>query len=299
MTDNSKKTVLIIDDEPNNIDILTMDLEEENYRILTAEDGEKGWQLLQEHADDISVILLDRMMPNMDGMQFMEKLKHDELASKKPVIMQTAAAEKTQVAEGINAGVYYYLTKPYDVNIMRAIVRAAIKDYEEVSQLQDEISRFHSKIKIVKESFFEITTLDDVKYLSTFLANYYPDAQRVVLGLTELFVNGIEHGNLGITYEEKSQLMLDNNWEEEVNRRLELEENKHKKVVVHFKREDDHIYLHIKDQGQGFDWQKYLQISPKRATDSHGRGIALTHMISFDSIEYQGIGNEVVCKVML
>ncbi len=76
----------------------------------------------------------------------------------------------------------------------------------------------------------------------------------------------------------------------------EVPENKDKKVLVHFERSDDDITLTITDDGDGFDWQHYMEIDPDRATHSHGRGIALSKMMSFDSIEYRGTGNEVVCK---
>jgi DNA-binding response OmpR family regulator len=135
----TNKSILIIDDDVNNIEILKTDLEDEGYNILTGEDGVVGWNVLQEHKDEIGVILLDRMMPNMNGMEFMAKLKADEAVSQKPVIMQTAAAEKSQVIEGIRAGVYYYLTKPYEYDVMLSIVRAAINDYGDLTRLRQDL----------------------------------------------------------------------------------------------------------------------------------------------------------------
>lgn len=299
MNQQEKKTILIIDDDPNNIDILTTDLEDEGYDILTAQEGAEGWEVLQANKAQINVILLDRMMPNVDGMEFMRMLKSDESVAHKPVIMITAAAEKSQIAEGIKMGVYYYLTKPYEVEIMLAVVRAAIKDYVNLVDLYGSLKQHQPKLHIVKESFFEVSTLEDACYLSTFLANHYPDPDRVILGLSELLINAIEHGNLGITYQQKSLLLAKNNWEAEIIKRQQAPEYRDKKVLVHFKKEKDHISLHIKDDGDGFDWEEYLEISPDRATHSHGRGIALSNKISFDSIEYLGKGNEVVCTINL
>jgi hypothetical protein len=53
----------------------------------------------------------------------------------------------------------------------------------------------------------------------------------------------------------------------------------------------------IQDEGDGFDWQKYLDFDPERAFDPHGRGIAMARMMSFDALEYQGKGNTVVLKI--
>lgn len=62
---------------------------------------------------------------------------------------------------------------------------------------------------------------------------------------------------------------------------------------------ENEILLTIKDEGYGFNWRDYMEISPERATHSHGRGIALAKMMSFDRLEYLGCGNEVSCRVAL
>lgn len=295
MTQLEMKSILIVDDDVNNVEILKLDLEDSDYEILTGCDGIEGWEVLQQNKNNICAILLDRMMPNMDGMEFMAKLKADPSVAQKPVIMQTAAAEKSQVAEGIQAGVYYYLTKPYDVEVMQSVVSAAISDYIDYEELQKEI-RQNTHKHLIKESRFEVKSLDDARVLATTLANFYPDSQRVVFGISELLINAIEHGNLGITYSDKSRLNKESRWDQEVARLLDLAEHKSKKVLVHFKRTDDSITLTITDEGDGFEWRQYLEIDPDRATHSHGRGIALSKIMSFDSIEYQGTGNQVVCK---
>ncbi|MEE9397259.1 MAG: ATP-binding protein, partial [Methylococcales bacterium] len=62
---------------------------------------------------------------------------------------------------------------------------------------------------------------------------------------------------------------------------------------IEFQRSDRGIKVAVKDQGGGFDWQPYMQMSVERATDNHGRGIAMAGMLSFSRVEYQGNGNEV------
>lgn len=294
----SYATLLAVDDEPNNLRALKIDLEDAGYRVLTARDGKEAWDMLQSSLG-IEAILLDRMMPHMDGMQFMEKLKIDDRLSSIPVIMQTAAAEKEQVVEGIRAGVYYYLTKPYDRDIMLSIVYAAVNDYANYSQLRKDLRKFTRKLALVKEARFEAQTLEDANYLATFLAQFFPIPEKAVFGISELIINAIEHGNLGIGYEEKSDLNQQGIWEKEVNRRLGLTENASKTVKIAYLRDDSKISLTIRDEGYGFDWRNYLEISPERAMHSHGRGIALSKTMSFDEMEYTGTGNEVVCIAYL
>lgn len=296
---STKKTVLVVDDDENNREILEIYLQDEGYNVLLGKDGKEGWELLQQYEDQICVILLDRTMPNMGGMEFMARLKADEALAWKPVIMQTAISEKTHIAEGIKAGVYYYLTKPYSSEVMLSIVRAAISDFEQHAKLREELKQHKANQALLKEIVFEIQTLADVSYLTGFLAGYYPDAERVILGISELLINAIEHGNLGISYKEKSQLLQQGKWHQEVKRLLALPENRDKRVRVHMQCGNDAVLLTIKDDGEGFDWQKYVEIDPMRKAETHGRGIALSNLASFDSVEYRGKGNEVVCTVAI
>jgi len=131
------------------------------------------------------------------------------------------------------------------------------------------------------------------------LANAFPEPKRVVIGLSELLVNAVEHGNLGITYEEKTRLREEGRWEAEVELRLADPAHADKQVRVHFWRESEQICVRIEDQGQGFEWQKYVDMDPERAFDTHGRGIAMSRLISFDSIEYKGAGNRVEVSVRI
>lgn len=293
-----KPTVLVIDDEPNNLQLLKLDLEDD-YEVITAEDGAIGLEALRKNKADVKAVLLDRMMPNMDGMEFMKHLKADDDISNIPVIMQTAAAEKSQVIEGIHSGVYYYLTKPYDPAIMLSIVDAAVSDYARYSKMRNELKLFKSKLHMVKESYFQVQTIEEARYLSTFISNFFPDPERVLFGISEIIINAIEHGNLGISYDEKTELNKQGKWTEDVEKRLALPENKDKRVEVHYLQQNNEIILTIKDEGKGFNWHEYLDLMPERAMDNHGRGIAMAKMKSFDDISYQNKGNEVRCIVKI
>lgn len=294
----SPKKILLVDDEPNNLRALKLDMEDTGYEIFTASDGLEAWEMLSLKPE-LNAILLDRMMPNMDGMEFIRRLKAHPDYSGIPVIMQTAAAEKDQVAEGIKAGVYYYLTKPYNKQIMLSVLAAAINDYTRFNELRESLRRFKNKLNLIRHSVFEVRTYEDTEYLSTFLAQFFPDPERVILGISELTINALEHGNLGITYDEKTQLNKSGIWREEITRREQLPENKHKVVVIDYTRYDQKIELRIRDEGSGFDWKRYLDISTERATHNHGRGIAMSRITSFDEMNYVGCGNEVICAVYL
>ncbi|NDG05414.1 MAG: response regulator, partial [Alphaproteobacteria bacterium] len=243
------------------------------------------------------VIVLDRMMPRLNGLDVLKKLKADERFKSIPVVMQTAAASSRQIEEGIQAGVYYYLTKPYDERLLLSIVRAAVRD--RLSQLEaiQQVAQQRRTLGLMEKSRFRFRTLEEANNLSYFIANCFPQPDVVVHGLGELMINAIEHGNLGISYDEKSELIYSAQWHEEVEKRLGMPQYREKYAVLEFTAAPDALTVKITDQGPGFDWQNYLDFSPDRAMDPHGRGIAVAKAKSFDAMEFIGSGNEVVCKV--
>jgi len=289
--------ILAIDDEALNLKVIENYLDDLDYELLTALDGEQGWALLEEYQEKIDVILLDRMMPNMDGLEFMEKIKSKPKLNHIPVVMQTAAAERNQILEGIQAGVYYYLTKPYDEQTLLSIVNAAIRSYAEKKQLITEIKTDQQIRELVSYCRWKFQSFDDAGNIAVHIASYFNTANKIAMGLLELFFNAIEHGNLGISYHEKTQLTSSGKLHQEIKRRLLRAENHNKWVDVTFERLNNTIELTITDAGPGFDWKNYMEIDPNRVVDNHGRGIAISNMLYFDKLEYVSPGNQVVCTI--
>ena len=211
--------------------------------------------------------------------------------------MQTAAGSTQQIKEGLDAGAFYYLTKPFAKDVLLAIVQAAVRDSLAYHEAQEDMEAQGISLSFMQSGVFRVRTLKDVQALATVLAKACPDPLKVIAGLSDLLVNGVEHGNLGITYDEKTTLLETGEWPAEVTRRLSLPENANKWVNVTFERFPEEIHLTIKDQGQGFDWEKYIEISPDLAFATHGRGIAMAKALSFDHLEYRGNGSEVFCLI--
>ncbi|RED54269.1 ATP-binding protein [Aestuariispira insulae] len=140
---------------------------------------------------------------------------------------------------------------------------------------------------------FKVQTLSEAENVASAIANVCPDPVMAGLGLRELMINAIEHGNLGISHAEKAQLVREATWEQEIKRRLGLAENREKYVQVEFERRNDRIIVEIRDQGKGFDWRIYMDSVMNPSLKPHGRGISIATLIAFDSVEYKGRGNEV------
>ena len=293
-----KAKILAVDDEKLNLKILEMYLHEAGFETILAEDGHVALQQLEEHPD-IAVVLLDRMMPKMDGMACLREIKANERLRDIPVIMQTAAAATEQVLQGINAGVYYYLTKPYDERLLLGIIRSALDDSRKRRQIRERVTHHFRILSLMEHSTFHFRTLDEAKMLAFGIGSCFPESKNTAFGLHELLINAVEHGNLGITYAEKTELVLSGEWFGEVERRMSDPSYAEKEAQLTFRATKDAITVSIKDAGQGFDWEQYLELSPERVTDVHGRGIAAARAMSFDRLEYIGCGNEVMATVFL
>jgi len=112
-------------------------------------------------------------------------------------------------------------------------------------------------------------------------------------------LNALEFGQVGLSYAEKTELIDKHKLYDYVSAKLAAPENREKSVKVMLTRTEIEVIVSIEDEGKGFDWQKYINFSPDRATDNHGRGIATAKLMSFDSLTYMNDGSKVVAKVII
>ncbi len=286
-------SILAVDDNPTSLRLLESMLGRKDFEVRTAVNGMEAMAILNEFHDTIDIILLDRMMPEMDGIEVCNAMKANEKLRYIPIIMQTAANHPEEISEGIATGVFYYLTKPLNAEMLLSIVEAAGKQVRRHKLLHSEMERRKISFGLVQILKCTFKTLDEAEGLSIFLANYFDDPDRTLTGISELLVNAVEHGNLGISYEEKSSLVADENWQQEVTKRLADPQYAERIVTVIFERKKDACYIQITDEGEGFDWKQFLEVAPSRAMHNHGRGIAMANMLCFSKLVYNDKGNQV------
>jgi CheY-like chemotaxis protein/anti-sigma regulatory factor (Ser/Thr protein kinase) len=291
--------LLLVDDEPFNLEILSEHLTDAGYRIETAEDGESAWERLTRTGDQFDAVLLDRMMPGLNGMEVLRRMQAHPQLSSLPVVLQTAIGSADGVREGMEAGAYYYLTKPFEREMLLAIVAAAVAQHRARRALKQAGAHPLDGLALLGNATFELATLDDAQRVAALLARMAPYPDRVAIGLSELIVNAIEHGNLGVGYDEKREMMQGGKWREEIEARQRLGEFVDKRVKVRVKRDHQTLTIEVEDEGDGFDWQRYLTFDPARAFDPNGRGISMARVMSFDTLEYRGQGNIVVATVLV
>jgi class 3 adenylate cyclase len=133
--------ILIVDDQPMNVDILKTRLAVHGYDILTATDGEAALQVARSEQPDL--LLLDVMMPKMDGIEVCQRLKGDASLPFMPIIMVTAKSDSKDVVAGLDAGADEYLTKPVD----QAALVARVKSMLRIKGLHDTVQEQATRLE--------------------------------------------------------------------------------------------------------------------------------------------------------
>jgi len=117
--------VLIVDDEPNILELLDYNLKKDGYAVLRADTGEKALAVLEQEKP--SIVLLDQMLPGVDGLEVLKRIRSNEVYADMPVIMVTAKSEEIDKIIGLELGADDYITKPFSVRELCARVKAQLR----------------------------------------------------------------------------------------------------------------------------------------------------------------------------
>jgi len=290
--------ILIVDDSR----VITMFVESivktiEGCEPYVMNDASNIIEVLHEEENVFDVIIIDRMMDEIDGIDILKDMKLDKELRHIPVIMLTGMDVKEDIIDGIKAGAFQYLTKPINHAELIDVIQHALIDSEYKRNTLESFRSNKDVASFVNSGNFEYKTVEQCNSLSVMLATCFPDPESAVIGLSEIMMNSIEHGNLGITCDEKKELLKKGKIFDEVSRRLELDKYKDRIVKVDYECNNKFVLVTIEDQGDGFNWKNYMQDDIEvGTTDFSGRGIMLSKTMSFDEVQYYGKGNKVTVK---
>jgi len=287
-------SVLIVDDDPGALLLIKTILANEDYRLVTAGDGEEARLRLEEAPEQFVAVILDWDMPKMNGIELLAWIKSQPALEDIPVVMQTAMDSSEQIRQGIDAGAFYYLTKPFDKKLLHSVVRAALMDSRSKRALLKKLKESANPFELLVEGSFRFRTLAEGERLALWIANACASPTRA-MQITEIITNAVEHGNLGITYDEKTEFVSKGTWHAEVERRISLPQHRQKIVTLALRRTPEKVTVLVEDQGPGFDFSRYVRFEESRAFDNHGRGIALAG--SFLELQFLGKGNRVLITI--
>lgn len=151
--------VLVVDDLPDNVEILRARLESRGYAVATASNGEEA--LASVHSSPPHVILCDVMMPGIDGYEVSRRIKQDESLPFIPIILVTALGETEHIVQGLNTGADDYIAKPYHFQELEARVRAMLR----IKRLQDELDQKNRELEIVNKRLKKLSITDGLTEL--------------------------------------------------------------------------------------------------------------------------------------
>ncbi|MBD3390817.1 MAG: response regulator [Chitinivibrionales bacterium] len=286
--------VLIVEDDESVRRFLSDVIAMEGYDIRTADNGSTGVQAYREFEPDL--IVSDIEMPVMDGLAMLEKIRRFDTES--IVVMITGHGSEEYAVKALRLGAHNYLKKP----IHHTALVELLNKYRSVVANRTATGSLPGRT-VRREFTMEFKNcLEDVDKVVDHLVHQASDrlSRRdrlgLHLGLLELLVNSMEHGNLEISYEEKSRAIEKGLLQELRDQRRANEALANRCVKVDFRSDQTGCEWIIADEGAGFDWKSVPDpLHPTNLTSHNGRGIVISRR-HFDEFEYIGKGNIVRVK---
>jgi len=124
-----RKRILVVDDEPDILELVRFNLEKEGFEVKTVQNGEEALRWVNRHAPDC--IILDLMLPGLNGLEVCKRIKGSDSLGSIPILMLTAKAEETDMVIGLEIGADDYITKPFSPKVLVARVRAALRRHND------------------------------------------------------------------------------------------------------------------------------------------------------------------------
>jgi len=265
-------TALIVEDHPEQAELVARILRMRNYESILAEDGETGLRLARERVPD--VVLLDLMLPDINGFDVCRRLRTDRATMMIPVVMLTALNDVQHRVHGFRVGANAYVTKPYGVDALFEAISMARAWRNSIEQ-----RAIHGEIHVELNS--EINFLKDLNDFLMLVCQSTPLAHDQVVQLRqavmEMAHNAIEWGNL----HQSDRL-----------------------VTITYRVHDDRLEIVVRDQGPGFDRSTlphaavvgdpftHLDVREKLGMRAGGFGLLICQGM-VDEMRYNDVGNEV------
>lgn len=259
-------------------------------------------ETLNSLANDIKItsnIIIDWDFPHDEIRAFVNEIKSTPKWRHISIIMLTSNINDSQLKQGIDMGIIYYLDKNHLETALKPVLSKTVKDFNYYLYYIEKIKNARLS-SLAQSGTFRLRTFKECYEVADWLANLdLYERDDIVVGFIELLINAVEHGNLNIGYDEKTDMLKSGNYVEQIIQKLEESENKEKVVTVEYQKYDDKVVVTIQDEGKGFDFKKYMSIDKSRLFDSHGRGIIISKEMYFSEMQYLNNGNTVKVSARL
>jgi len=285
-------TILVVDDEEMIRLLIQRTLAKfSNYKSVCAGNGKEVVEFYRQFKP--ICVFSNIIMPVMDGLTFLEKLK--ELDPGANVVLLSGYGTEEMIIRALRAGALNYLKKPVNIEELILITKKIVTLYHEEQQKKITVVpvKQERKLLFIDNNIYEISGV--INQLLQCASNICKPASLTGLktGLYEMIINAIEHGNLDITFEEKSYALEKDAYNELLAERFHDPLYQNRKVSIDYEMDDEKLRFTIRDEGKGFDWESVTYEDDMETLNRpHGRGILMTRFY-FDEVKFNDSGNEV------
>jgi len=283
-----KGKILIIDDNIDLLEYLNEFFTVYSYEVILAETGLSGIEKFKENKPNI--VITDMRLPDISGDQVVINLK--KIDKNIPIIIITGFSDQDLIINAMKNGAVDFLKKPFKPKDLNYLINKIESLFNKIKlEVSMNIFRWDKKCLQIGND------ISDIPYV---IDSIFPDTSYIFkndyfarVGLQELLLNAIEHGNLNISYEKKQEILEDGNYKEFMEERINDSLYKDRKVNINVFFNNEYLKINIIDEGDGFDINSLPDPNdPDNLLGESGRGILLS-MNAFDEVKYNKKGNAV------
>lgn len=295
---NEQYPIMVVDDDELFRQTLVGMISEFHPQVIPAATAEEALALFKQHHPKI--VFADVNMPGMSGVELARLL----VTSNPEVLVAvlTGASDERLAISAIKAGASDYLRKPVSLRDLKNVLDRFVSLIERRSSklfTADSLQRVQLTLEIGTSSSALHPAVAQILRSIEGLVDRR-ELMRIEVALQETLRNAFEHGNLGITYEEKMTLCNEGNFETELATRSERARAEGKTITVVLTVEQGTLKVQVTDQGQGFDWRAVPDPTenPELLAGLHGRGIFLIRRC-FETVTFNELGNSISLELKL
>ena len=283
---NYKGKILIVDDNIDLLDYLKDFFMIYNYDVILAETGAEGIDKFREFMPDI--VISDMRLPDKNGNIVVKEIK--EIDRDVPIIIITGYSDHQLILSAMKNGAVDLLKKPFKPNDLKYLINKIETLFRKIKvKLSASFVQWEKRHIIIKNDIHIIRSVVD--FIFSNIDYISEDVSFMKIGLQEVLINAIEHGNLDITNKEKQELLDRGDYNRILKERMQLPEYRDKFVDIKIFSTPEYLKITIQDMGKGFDPSSIPDPeNPENFLKESGKGILMA-IHAFDNVEYNNVGN--------
>lgn len=283
---NYKGKILIVDDNIDLLDYLKDFFMIYNYDVILAETGAEGINKFREFMPDI--VISDMRLPDKNGNIVVKEIK--EIDRDVPIIIITGYSDHQLILSAMKNGAVDLLKKPFKPNDLKYLINKIETLFRKIKvKLSASFVQWEKRHIIIRNDIHIIRSVVD--FIFSNIDYISEDVSFMKIGLQEVLINAIEHGNLDITNKEKQELLDRGDYNRILKERMQQTEYRDKFVDIEIFSTPEYLKVSIQDMGKGFDLSSIPDPeNPENFLKESGKGILMA-IHAFDRVDYNDAGN--------